>query len=152
MATYSAIAGSELAVNKPLTASLMSRLSDNPIAIFEQMGFAATTKVFTSAETPWVANTTTVFPHSLSQQPLIVQPWIICTTAEYGYAIGDKVLLPMFHNPSDGRGYGYAVWLNDTTNVEVHTGTYGPGLYNRTTGAYAIGTVANWSLYVRAWG
>ena len=35
MPTYSAITDAELAVNKPLTSSLMFRLRDNPLALFE---------------------------------------------------------------------------------------------------------------------
>ena len=98
-------------------------------------------------------NTTTIFPHGLTQQPLIVQPWLKCIVNDGGYSAGDRVLLPMLHNTTEGFGYGYAVWLDDNTNIKIHTGNRGPALYNRSTGAvFIITTLANWKMYVRAWG
>ena len=150
--TYSAISDAELGVNKPGTSSLMFRLRDNPLSIFSSLGFGTGAKVFTSAETAIVVNTASTFPHGLAQQPLIVQPWLVCITAEQGYAIGDRVMVPQLHNTTGGQGYGFAVFLDDATNVKVHMGTGRPGIYRRDTGAFGIVTAANWKFYIRAWG
>lgn len=149
MPTYSAIAGSELAVNKPLTSSLMTRLSDNPLAIFEQLGWATTVDVFISPEqTITVAGTVTVNHGLTSFSPTngIVQVFLICKTGELGYSANDVVPF----SPS-GQGSSGSTGISTTlsaTQVVIRYGSSGLNLTRADTGAAGGMTEANWRLVV----
>ena len=149
MPTYSAIAGSELAVNKPLTSSLMTRLSDNPLAIFEQLGWAVTANVFISAEQTIVAASTFTVNHGLTSfSPTngIVQAFMICKVAEQGYGVGDVVPINISGDVAGGNS-GTSIILS-ATQITGRIGQGGTNITNATTGVAAIATVASWRLVI----
>jgi hypothetical protein len=74
-------------------------------------GLSPITESYVSSAQTISDGTTLVLPHSLSGTPKIVQTYIVCTSAEYGYSIGDKVMV------SADNGQSLEV---DGTNVTVH--------------------------------
>ena len=85
--------------------------------------------------------------HGLGVQPKLYQPYLQCTTAEFGYSIGDEILL----NPGGGTANkGIAIWP-DATNLNVRFGSSQPDIINKSNGSGGTITTANWKLVVRAW-
>ncbi len=150
MPTYSSIAGSELAVNKPLTSSLMTRLSDNPIAIFEQLGWATTASLYTSPlQTITFAGLITL-NHGLTSisngYDIDVSVYLVCQTAEGGYSIGDVV--PYARS---GRDRSISIRVS-TTQILLRTGSGFMWLTHATTGGDFQITAVNWKLVAKARG
>jgi hypothetical protein len=71
---------------------------------------------FTSAQQTITAGAQFTLAHSLGAEPVSVQIWIVCTSADQNYSVGDQVL-----SPAGGR-YGITITDIDATNV---TGTVG---------------------------
>jgi len=154
MATYSAIATSELAVNKPVTSSLMTRLRDNPIAVFEQLGYSTTSRVFVSAEYAIGSGTSYTIPHGLSIAASDItktdfEIFLVCKTAELGYAVGDIVRFDSMHPTSASTAGVGIVVIIDSTNIKIKFGNNSPnGIYalSFATGAPTGFTTANWKV------
>ncbi len=70
-----------------------------------------------------------------------------CTTAEYSYAIGDRVRLQGFAEQGSSRGV--TIWAN-ATNVGLRVGAAGIAIARRDTGAIGTITNANWKIRLRA--
>jgi len=135
MAAYSSIATSELAVNKPVTSSLMTRLRDNPIAIFEQLNFSTSSSTYVSTGQATTAGNSFTLNHGLSGFTLsdaIVQVYLQCVTGANGYTTGD--LIP--YNPQ-GRGStvnsGLALAIT-STQIKGKVGSSGTIIVDLSTG------------------
>ena len=106
-------------------------------------------KKFTSSEQAITSAGSLTIAHGLGVKPELTQCSLICKITEHGYAVDDDIDLPT----------GWAQTLRgisinrDTTNIEVRFGTEAAALYylNKTTGAPAYLTNANWRLIVRAY-
>lgn len=154
MATYSAIAGSELAVNKPITSSLMTRLSDNPIAIFEQIGWGTTATVDVSAEQTITAGGTVTITHNLASiataTDIDVHCYLKCTSGEGGYSVNEIIA----YSPS-GQGSSASTGISleiTTTQIIVRYGSSGLNITRADTGAAFTITAASWKLIVKSRG
>lgn len=87
--------------------------------------------------------------HGLGGLPRTVMLTLVCQTADAGYAPGDEVVISA--GPANGTDNGIGVWITSTT-VEIRFGA-AAGLLrvvNKTTGANASITNANWRLVVTA--
>ncbi len=89
--------------------------------------------------------------HGLGVQPHVLMPWLHNVTAEQNYSIGDEI--PIWAMGENGANQG-AAYITDATNVNVRFGTSAGNAFNilnKTTGAVAGITNADWKLVVRAW-
>jgi hypothetical protein len=154
MPTYSAIADATIAVNKPVTNSLLTLLRDNPLAIFQALGWLTTSKVYTSPEQTIAAAALLTLSHGLTLTTgteVDVSMYLICKTAELGYSIGDIVAW----NPSGvGSGAGNSAFgvKISTTQINIRFGSSGIVIVNFTNGTTSFMTVGNWRLIVKARG
>jgi hypothetical protein len=154
MPTYSAIATSELAVNKPLTSSLMTRVRDNPLAIFAQLGWAVTGSVSVSAEQTITAGGTVTISHGLTfitnAYDIDVMLYLKCISTEGGYTTNDIVpISPSGQGSSGNTGISTTV---TTTQVIIRYGSSGLNITQATTGAAFTITAANWKLLIKTRG
>jgi hypothetical protein len=155
MPTYSAIADATIAVNKPITNSLVTLLRDNPLAIFEALGLDPNSGVFTSAEQTITVGGTLTIPHGLTNTPLWIQTILVCKTTEYGYSANDEIFHPLNpHFPASGSAAHGATITIDGTNISVQVGTATPQINRRdgTAGNVVNITAANWRFKFRVWG
>lgn len=106
------------------------------------------TKAFESAEqaVPTVAGAVSV-AHGLGAVPKMFGVSLRCKTTEAGYAVGDEVDLEMTYASSSTRG---GVAFANSTNVGVSV-VGSTMILNKTTGAGAYITEANWRPVLRAY-
>jgi hypothetical protein len=89
--------------------------------------------------------------HSLSARPKLYSGFLQCTTAEFGYSIGDEVIaLTTTGLSASDRGVSI---VPDATNMNIRYGNDASvfSATNKTTGVYQSLTNANWRFVVRAW-
>lgn len=111
------------------------------------------TESFTSAEQTLTATGTLVLAHSLSSTPYLIMPYLICKTSEYGYAIGEELLVNPAGNDPAGTGSRGLSIVPDGTNIDI---TYGAqanmiNIIRKDNGLVEEATSANWKLIIRAW-
>lgn len=103
---------------------------------------------FTSAEQTISATTTLTLAHGLGTNPKLVMITIRCKTAEFGYAVGDEVIV-------GGAGYQTNTLIStafNSTNVLVTTGPLANiNVLNRSAGGNAIITPASWRIVAYAY-
>lgn len=88
--------------------------------------------------------------HGLGKRPRSVELSVICKTAEHGYAVGDEVIIGTNHT-SLSAGRFWAVVVDATAiTIRMSSDTQPLALANKSTGAGALATNANWRLIVRA--
>jgi hypothetical protein len=92
---------------------------------------------------------TLVVAHGQSRSPKIVTLWLICTTTEHGYSIGDKLLSQVY--VTDAAPYGVSLTVDATylTLRFANSATVFQAA-NKNTGAYVYLTNASWTLTVEA--
>ena len=149
MVSYSVVSDTELQVNKPMTSSLWTRIRDNPIAIFEGLGWAVTASVYISPEQTIVAASTFTVNHGLtafSPTNGVFQVFLVCQTAEWGYSIGDVVPTNAAGDVA-GSNTGTSIVIS-ATQISVRIGSGGTYVNNQTSGAANIATAANWRMVV----
>lgn len=120
-------------------------------AISAQVASPIFTESFeSSAKTPAVATKYTE-AHGLSSRPKLMQVVAKCTTAEYGWNIGDEVVIMSgVSRSSSGNAYGMGYW-SDATNCIVQTGALAWAESVDLNGDTRPLTIANWEFYMRAW-
>jgi hypothetical protein len=89
--------------------------------------------------------------HGLGRKPVLTKLVLQCTTAEFGFAIGDEVTEIM--QGFNGVARGVQI-VPDATNINVKYGTDANVFWviRKDTGATTQLTNANWRFVVRAWG
>lgn len=108
---------------------------------------------YASAQQSIVSAGLVTLSHGLGAMPKIVNLELVCLVAENGYSVGD-VVEQAWATPNQGSsptGQGASVTKTSTT-IEIRYGAFTtvfPGL-NKSTGALANFTNANWALVVRA--
>ena len=100
---------------------------------------------FKSAEVPVTLGGTSSATHGLGGQPVFFVVTIICKTAEFGYAVGDEVLMPSYAVNSIA---GNSVFANPTS-IGQRSGRQ--IVINRGADADTSITAANWRFIFRAW-
>jgi len=103
---------------------------------------------YTSTEQTITSAALLTLAHGLGTVPFIIQCFVICRIAEIGYSIGDILMV-------DWGGLGADEGMSvvcDSTNIYIRFGVNANALSatNKTTGASAALTNANWSLIVKA--
>lgn len=106
-----------------------------------------------SAQTITSGGTITI-AHGLGVIPILAQGQLTCTTAEYGYSVGDIIVVPAgVMDVSSARGWLAVV---DATNISIKFGTTATSTifvyHNKSTGAVQGLTNANWTFSISAWG
>jgi hypothetical protein len=111
------------------------------------------TESFTSAEQTITAAGLLTIAHGLSNTPYLIVPYLINKTAEFGYSIGDEVMVNVAGNDPNGANDRGISIVPDGTNVNVRYGlTASPfAIMDKTTGLAQGITNANWRLIIRAW-
>jgi len=110
---------------------------------------AGSTPNFTSSETAiGAAASTTSVSHGLSAIPRLYTVSMRCKTAEFGYSVGDEVLVTASIN-----GGIASIWANATTiGITMGTSTGVAGVVRRDTFATQTAiTAASWKYVFRAW-
>lgn len=111
------------------------------------------TNSFESAEQTISQNGTLTLPHGLGVTPTLVQTFLVCKTAEYGYAVGEVITISNASDKEDGAAAGGNQLKLDATNIVVRYANRS-SVYNvmrDDTGFSGSLTNANWRLVVRAW-
>lgn len=89
--------------------------------------------------------------HGLSATPQLVIARLKCTSAEHNYSVNDEVFTPV-GSTNENNSRGVAV-VPDGTNLNVRFGSNATTfqVLNKTTGAAANITNANWDIIFFAW-
>ena len=103
---------------------------------------------FISAEQALVQGSTVSLNHGLTGVPKLVEGVYRCKTAEFGWAVGDEVVLNFLIQTDQGVQFGF--------NATQVFAIYGSGAafnanMNKTTHSTSNFTLANWRLVMRAW-
>lgn len=104
---------------------------------------------FTSAEQNIASVGLLTIPHGLGSIPSLVQMQLICKTAEFGYSIGDILLMPI---APDLSNHGLSAEIN-TTNILVRIGSNtSPIILNDANSGIGV-EISNgfWKIIVKAW-
>lgn len=110
---------------------------------------------FTSSETTITASTKTTLAHGLGAIPFQFDLYIICKTADAGYAVGDIIKVTQgFHSTAGTSAIG-AMMSADATNIYLTTGGNAAGGmfkgFNQDTGADVTFNNSNFKMIVKAW-
>lgn len=110
----------------------------------------AVSKSFQSSQQTITAGGSLSLAHGLAVVPKIVMATLVCTTAELGYSLNDEVIVG--HGPQDVVDTGIAVTIT-SSNIGVKFGAAAGSMrvLNKSTGANAGITNANWRLVIRAY-
>jgi hypothetical protein len=106
---------------------------------------------FTSADQTITSAGLLTLAHGLPEVPGVISLAAVCQTTENNWAVGDVVWVS-FNSTSETQNRMNAVWA-DATNVYVRFSDWTTcfSTADKTTGAAASLTNANWKLRVRAW-
>jgi len=110
---------------------------------------AVADEVFTSTEQTITLSNHSVISHGLSAIPRDISFYLVCKTAEHGYAIDDRVynITPICDT---GGNYSPAIIVSaDTTYIHLTVGSYMRFL-NQNTAAVISLTAGNWKIVMRA--
>lgn len=110
---------------------------------------AVLTESYTSSAQTITSAGPLTLAHGLSGKPEKVVLWLKCTTAEYGYAVGDET--PVSVSASLGN-LGISI-VADSTNINIRYGSAANTFYitDHSSGVGVGATNANWNLIVKAW-
>lgn len=142
----------ELATDAEFVTGTDTARAVTPANVRNGIGFS---KVFTSTDQTITAAGSLTIAHGLATTPLFVQCFLVCQTGELGYTAGDIVVVSNHLQNAGGSGVsrGQSI-VPDGTNLNIryanNANTY--DMINKTTGAVASITNANWRLRIRAWG
>ena len=114
MTTYTAIAAGEIDADSPVTADLMSKLRDNPIAITE--GSTGAPKVMAAAIN-WTANTLTGNISSGANTTLSLNQYSMFPSVAGGgatttWGTGTSTVPKLFLANATGSTVSYSIWWN----------------------------------------
>ncbi len=139
--------GYTYAANNVYFSSLVDMTAGNPTFGLKKM--------FTSAQQSITANGTLTLAHGLGAVPVLIQSYLICTTADNGYAVGDIIQMCGAGQIYSNTSYVTGAWIvPDATNLNVRFGSAAGYVYaapNKSTGAIVNLTLANWNVVFRAW-
>ena len=121
---------------------------EDELRVLYHTGSAWKSVFFESAGQTITAAGSLAVPHGLGMTPDSVETWLKCTTAEAGYSINDVIPLPS-QDITGNYGCGFTP---DATNLNVRFGSAAAvfKVLNKTTGAAANITLANWQAIFRA--
>jgi len=102
----------------------------------------------TGALTPTAGATGTI-THNLGFNPNTVTAWLVCTTAQLNYSIGD--IVPISINGSNGNSSNVQVASNPSSlNTSTYViGSAGIGVLNKTGGGSTAINAGDWNLFIK---
>jgi hypothetical protein len=109
---------------------------------------AATLQTFTSAAQTIASAGLLTIPHGLAEKPSLIQCYLECTTAENGYAIGDRLMIsPNTTTALSDRSQSIIADATNfiirfSNNANVFSGT------NATTGVAITLTNGSWNFFI----
>lgn len=127
-------------------------LQMNPGATAPEWVTPVFSKAFASSQQTITGGGLLTLAHSLGVAPKLISAYLVCQTAELGYAVNDQVEVSLVVNSTAGNTRANGVYF-DATNVYVRFFN-GGGVFtiaNKTTGNTSTITDANWKLVVRAY-
>lgn len=104
--------------------------------------------LFTGEDTTWY-NTRSVFTHGLGRHPYLVRYYLQCTTAAFGYSVGDRIEL----GPGDsynGDWNGILAWTS-TTEIGAHVSVVTIREKVASTSRLFLTSNSNFKLVVEVW-
>lgn len=138
----------QLAATSDLQTGSSTTLAVTPASVLGALGFS---KLFTSTSQTITSGGALTIAHGLGREPVLIQCYLLNTTSDGGYSIGDKYLFSP--QSSDGGNRGVSI-VPDTTNLNIRygsaTNTFSFG--RKDTGADFTATNGSWSFVIRAWG
>ncbi|MEH3111502.1 MAG: hypothetical protein PGN22_15525 [Agrobacterium cavarae] len=102
---------------------------------------------FKSGNQPYVLNGSGSVAHGLGRKPSKLSSYLVCTTAIYGWSVGDEFEVAP-HAWSNQADYGITLWA-DTTNVFWKFPRNGLALIGKSDGVVYAAPAANFALRVR---
>lgn len=134
----------ELATSAELQTGIDTQRAVTPESVKTALG---TSKTFKQSGIPCTINTTNTYGHGLGAAPERITAWLRCTTAEFGYSIGDRIFIA-------SNSTGSTCWASigaDATNLVVVTNAGSNALVgvHKSTRSQVTFTPANWVLDVR---
>lgn len=107
-------------------------------------------KSFTTSDLSIATSGSATVAHSLGGVPKIIRGFLKCTTAEYGFSVGDVVAYDSTNN-RDSAGIMIITCGSDASNIIVRFGSSGNiSVARKDTNADQAITLANWRYYVQA--
>ena len=102
----------------------------------------------TGAITPTAGATGTI-THNLGFNPTEVRAWLVCTTAQLNYSVGD--IVPISVNGSNGSSSSLQVASNPSSlNTSTYViGSSGIGVLNKTGGGSTAINAGDWNLFIK---
>jgi len=99
------------------------------------------------------ANTTQTFLHGLGAVPEVISYTLTCTSADAGYAVGDKIQIPLNNGQVYSNGnYGYTTQVSTTEiNIVIVNGVGPLVIVNKSTRALVALDETKWTLVVQAY-
>ena len=136
----------------------LSKIQAESMNLADTFAFTGTVsgvvKTFTSAETTISASTKTTLAHSLGAIPFHMDLYLICKTADDGYAVGDIIKVTQSYHSTAGTSNIGAIMSADATNIYLTTGSNGAGGmfkgFNQDTGAGVTFNNSNFKMIVKA--
>ena len=116
-----------------------------PAGLLGALGFST---YYESAEQSITASSAITLTHSLGSIPVLMMSELVCKTTDAGYAVGDRVAMSDLRGDSTGT-MGYHTGYN-ATQIFAIVGSQ-IRLLNKSSGASALITLANWRIVFRAW-
>jgi hypothetical protein len=109
------------------------------------------TKDFESTEQTITAAGSLQLTHGLGTEPIMVQILLVCQTAEYGYSIGNHVVVPVTED-NGTQCLGCSMVVDSTyLNIKYSANTYCWIIVRKDNGGRGPLTNANWKAIFRAW-
>lgn len=109
---------------------------------------------YTSAQQTITSAGALTLAHGLGAKPTLVSASLVCVVAEFGYAVGDEVMINSALNDDGTNRRGLSL-VPDATAINVRYGTGGQSvtftIIRADTGDRAPLANASWRLVVRAW-
>ncbi|MES0108401.1 pyocin knob domain-containing protein [Mesorhizobium sp. M0013] len=90
--------------------------------------------------------------HGLAAKPKLYMPFLQCTTADQGYAIGDEVSVNPNFSATDPSGRGLSIVPTATTLlVRIGSDSFAYTIIRKDTGGVGSIVNASWKIVMRAW-
>ncbi|MBA4797011.1 MAG: hypothetical protein H2043_06385 [Rhizobiales bacterium] len=107
---------------------------------------------FESAEQTITSAGALTIAHGLGVEPFVFTGYLVCKSAEAGYSINDRVLVPLSYNTDSGFPSSGMSLVPDATNLNIRFGASSStfSVVHKTTGVRTSLTNSNWRLVVRA--
>ena len=104
---------------------------------------------FVSGNQPYVSNGSGSVGHGLGGKPTKISAYLVCTSANNNWNVGDEIELASMGQPWPGGGhFGFFLW-GDATNVNWKVGAQGIVIVDKSGGGNVVAPAANWAIRVR---